>query len=468
MIVIGIDQYIIQPKFLDDPTRDKMAPRTTTSLRRDGPPPLPPSVPRSNVQQQSLSSIQRPTIIVPSKDGVNNNYYETLMKESNRLHDLGIDLYYGNTSPTPNTTSSSGSTIYSTSTSTSTTHPKVDHALSALYHAVHIREAMVGKFHPDTALSYSRIASILYEYQQQKSCTATTTTTTPVVIAALEAGRRELRITHELLKCNKNSTIAEIDEHKDGWIVQRLTWFQQVLENCGDSIDTSNNEWSSSSSSGGGATTTTASQQRRKKYCSQLLQSIAMEQLGDQYVTIQQWEVAITHYNNALTLESNSLGKNIVDSADIHMKIADCAIQIQDYDTAMDELLTAERKFRQAFPPLVASSSSSTTTTLLSSSSSSATTTLSSRQYQYHDHRTVGDVYSKIGKVLVLQHQFDDALAMHAKAYTIYEATYGKTHQRTKDVIADMKVVTVREMEHLRYYALKNNQSSIIEQNKRG
>lgn len=305
-------------------------------------------------------------MILPSKDNV--EYYHAMVKKANRLHDLGIDLCYG------------------------TSDDRCDDALQSLYCAAHIREAILGKFHPDTALSYSRIASIQDEYRHNS-------------VMALAAGRRELRISQELLKGDRNS-IAEVDETRESWMVARLQWFEQVL----DSIDV-----------------TELGTTQKKRYCSQLLQSIAMEQLGDQHVTIQEWVVAVTHYNNALTLESNAYGRNIVDAAEIHIKISDCLIRIKDYDGAMDELINAEKKYRQAFP-------SST---------------------EHYDHRTVGDVYRKMAALLLLQRKFDDALAKYAKAYTILEDTYGTTHHRPRDVLADLKLVTVREMEQIRHDSLK-------------
>jgi tetratricopeptide (TPR) repeat protein len=307
---------------------------------------------------------------LPSKDSA--EYFHAKVKEADRLHDLGIDLCYAS--------------------------DRHEEALQALYLAVDLREALLGKFHPDTALSYSRIASIQHEYRHNS-------------YEALVAGRRELRISQDLLKGEGRSSIAEVDETKEPWMVVRLEWFEQVLENVGE-----------------------LSGNQKKRYCSQLLQSIAMEQLGDQHASIKEWELAVTHYNNALTVESNTYGRNVIDAAELHVKTAECLIRMKDYEGALDELTNAERKYRQAFSLDAGAMGGGCTP----------------QHHHCHPHRAVGDVYRKMAALSLLQNNFDDALASYAKAYAIFEDTYGTTHQRSRDVLADIKLVTVREMEQIR------------------
>lgn len=301
-----------------------------------------------------VTATAQSTLALPSMDSI--DYYNARVNDADRLHDLGIDLCYA--------------------------RDQHKEALEALYRAAELREGLLGKTHPDTALSYSRIASIQTEYGRNAH-------------DALVAARRELRISQQLLKGSRNS-IAEVDETTESWMAVRLAWFETVL-------------------SGVGA----LSRDQKKKYCSQLLQSIAMEQLGDEHAAVHEWELAITHYNNALTVESNSYGRNIIDAADLHVKAADCLLQMNDYEGSIDELANAEKKYRRAF----------------------SSNTL---------HRTIGEVYCKMAEASLAQKNFDDALARYAKAYTIFEETFGTRHQKSRDILADIKLVTVREMEQIR------------------
>ena len=305
-----------------------------------------------------VTATVHPTLQLPPKDSV--DYYRAKVDEADRLHDQGIDLCYA--------------------------RDQYEEALEALYLAAELREALLGKFHPDTALSYSRIASIQHEYRQN-AC------------EALVVARRELRISQHLLK-GENCSIAEMDEATESWMAIRLAWFETVLSG----VDT-------------------MSREQKKRYCSQLLQSIAMEQLGDQHAAVHEWELAITHYNNALAVESNAYGRNIIDAADLHVKTADCLLQMKDYEGSIDELVNAEKKYRKAF-----------STNIM--------------------HGKIGDVYRKMAAASLSQKNFDNALAGYAKAYAIFEETFGTRHQRSRDVLADIKLVTVREMEQIRDFEM--------------
>ena len=64
--------------------------------------------------------------------------------------------------------------------------------------------------------------------------------------------------------------------------------------------------------------------------------------------------------------------------------------------------------------------------------------------------RVLGQLYQSRGEIFLKQQKFDDALGSFAKAYNVFEETLGKHHALTTDVLADIRLVTVKEMEELR------------------
>jgi hypothetical protein len=317
-----------------------------------------------------------------------NVFFASQIKEAEELHDRGIDLCY--------------------------VHRDFDTALEVLYMAAHLRESLLGKFHADTALSYFRIASVLSEYKGNYH-------------DGLKMARRELRLSHRLLaeiNSNSSSSSSSTDENdksylvtskemrQQKWLMERLSCFKAVLMNVQD-----------------------ISGEEKSTYCKQLLRSIAMEQLGDRCVQAQDWEKALTHYNNAMALECSAYARNLLDTADLHIKMADCLTGMKDPEAAVDELKQAAKKYRQV---------------LAMDLGRNPKDDKSKNQRSVFPHTTMGDIHSKIAGIYLSQKKFDDALGEFAKAYSTYEECLGKSHSKSFDALADMKVVTVREMEFLR------------------
>lgn len=316
-----------------------------------------------------------------------NKFFANRVKEAEQLHDRGIDLCY----------------VY------------LDHdrALEVLYTAAHLRESLLGKFHADTALSYFRIASILSGYKNNYQ-------------DGLKMARRELRLSHRLLAevvTPKGGDGNEIDDNinlvtskemrQQPWLMERSSCFKAVLLNVHDDI----------------------SGEEKTKYYHNLLRSVALEQKGDACVASKEWETALTHYNSAMALECSAYARNLLDTADLQIKMADCLTKMNDPESAIEELKQAARKYRQ----------------VLSVDLGRSQTTLKSEdQHFVFPHSTLGDIHSRVGAIYLSQKKFDDALGEFATAFSTYEQSLGKAHRKSVEAIYDMKAVTVREMEYLR------------------
>ena len=81
-----------------------------------------------------------------------------------------------------------------------------------------------------------------------------------------------------------------------------------------------------------------------------------------------------------MTLESASFGKNLSDMADLSVKVGDCWFEMKRYESAMEEYIIAESRYKTLFG---------------------------------ERHTTVANVLSKMASVHVKQHQYDDALSKY-------------------------------------------------------
>jgi tetratricopeptide (TPR) repeat protein len=306
-----------------------------------------------------------------------NEFYANQLKEAEILHDRGIDFCY--------------------------VYHDYDKALDVLYKAAHLRESLLGKYHADTALSYFRIASILSEYKCNYH-------------DALRMARRELRISHRLLAdvkqtnaLDKNDLITSKHMREQSWLVERLSCFKAVLLNVHD-----------------------MKREEKNKYRQNLLRAIALEQLGDAHLASKDWEKALTHYNNAMALECNAYARNLLDTADLQIKMSVCLVGMNDAESALDELNHAARKYRQA---------------LWSDLERNSTATRGEDQQSLFPHSVIGDIHSQIAAIYLSIKKFDDALGEYARAFSMFEMCLGKPHPKSVQAISDMKVVTVEEME---------------------
>ncbi|KAG7374084.1 expressed tetratricopeptide repeat protein [Nitzschia inconspicua] len=317
---------------------------------------------------------------IEDTDESSNEYFMNQVREADQFHDRGIDLCY----------------VYND-------HNK---ALEVLYTAAYLRESLLGKFHADTALSYFRIASILSEYKRNYH-------------DGLKMARRELRLSHRLLaetKLNsqkdKSHLITSKEMRQKQWLTERMSCFKAVLMNVHD-----------------------ISGEEKSKYCNRLLRSIAWEQKGDACATSNDWETALTYYNNAMALECSAYARNLLDTADLQIKMAECLTAMNDLEAAIDELKQAARKYRHV---------------LSVDLGRHQTASKGEDRRSLFPHSTIGDIHTKIAGILLSQHKFDDALGEFAKAFSTYEECLGKTHSKSMKALAAMKVVTVREMEFVR------------------
>jgi tetratricopeptide (TPR) repeat protein len=305
-----------------------------------------------------------------------NEHFRSRLEKANQLHDRGIDLCY--------------------------VYRDYNSSLKALQQALYLRESTNGKFHHDTALSYFRIASVLCEGKG-------------MFREGLKMARRELRISHGIEmgydKNTQDTLITSKAMRHQKWLIDRLCWFANALDSVPD-----------------------LSSDKKNEFCQQLLESIAMEQLGDSFLAHKNWEKAMTHYNSAFALECNAFVHHTLDAADLQVKIAECLVYLGDPEAAVEELKQSLRKHQQHRQK---TDLDGTERGLVDGPSLS--------------HSFIGEICSKIGFIYLSQKRFDEALGEHAKAYSIFEECLGKNHPRSKEVLADMKVVAVREMEYLRH-----------------
>lgn len=286
------------------------------------------------------------------------SFFEQQVQAAQECHDRGLDLCYA--------------------------YPKnVDRALAELDEAIRMRESLLGKFHNDTALSYFRKASILREDKKD-------------FFSALVVARRELRIAHKLLGGGKSELSILQANGKKKWLTERIQWIQEVL----------------------------LQHQRQMteadiaKYISQLLQILEYERIGDIHFARKEWDLAISQYDCALTMESSAYARNILEMADIQIKIGDCYAGMEEYDTAMEEYKNAQTKYRDQLGSSL--------------------------------HALSGHLLNKTAALFLKQKDFDAALGAYAKSYAIYEQVLGKQHELSVEALQDIRLVTVKEMEELR------------------
>ncbi|KAL3905360.1 MAG: hypothetical protein SGILL_009708 [Bacillariaceae sp.] len=186
--------------------------------------------------------------------------------------------------------------------------------------------------------------------------------------------------------------------------------------------------------------------EKRNEFCQHLLESIAMEQLGDYALTSFNYEKAMTHYNNALALECNAIAYHALDTADLQVKIAECMFRIGDVDSSMEELRHAARKYEQHILLCNNSIINDGVSGTVEGSKTPATCTLGSPTA----HSFIGEIHSKTAAIYLTEKKYEEALGEYAKASFMFQECLGKSHSRSREALADMKVVTVTEMEHLR------------------
>ena len=180
-----------------------------------------------------------------------------------------------------------------------------------------MRESILGKYNNDTALSYFRLLSILYEYLSEFQ-------------EALMIARRELRISQLVLAIPLPGSSGEklSTSKTSGVLASRITWISKVFQQIKD----------------GGST-----KSQIKEYCSKLLRSIEQERVGDVFFAQQDYEVAITKYDFALALESSAFARNLLDMADLNIKIGDCWFEMEHYEQAMEEYEIAQSRYNEIF-----------------------------------------------------------------------------------------------------------------------
>ena len=250
-------------------------------------------------------------------------------------------------------------------------------ALTELREAILLRESLLGKYHNDTALSYFRIICVLSERLQEWE-------------DALILARREFRMSSQLLGSVKQSLMLS----SDPWISERVGWFKDIMKRSQlmDRADAEN-------------------------YCSQLIKSVEYERLGDILLGKGKWEAALKEYTCALALESSAFARNPLDIADLHVKIGNCMVALNDVDPAMQEYDTAIFKYDNEFGP---------------------------------ENTYSAKILRTRATILLRKKKYDRALATYANAYTLYQAIFGFEHELAKEALADIKLVTVKEMEDLR------------------
>lgn len=188
-------------------------------------------------------------------------------------------------------------------------HSEQDKAITEIRKAVILREALFGKYHNDTALSYFRLGSILIEETKD-------------YVEALVVSRREFRISQNLHGGEGTYTI----DNNEGWLVERKEWMTTAFLKA-----------------------TNKSKENAENYWSQLLQSITLESLGDSHFKAREWELAVTQYNCSLAIETAAYGRNRLDMADLQVKIGDCLRKIEDFPAALEEYKNAEAIYKDEF-----------------------------------------------------------------------------------------------------------------------
>ncbi len=263
-------------------------------------------------------------------------------------------------------------------------YPKnVERAIEELDNAIRLRESLLGKFHNDTALSYFRKACILREDKKD-------------FFSSLVVARRELRIAKQLLGGGKSYVPTMKHDVGKKWLSERIQWIEDVLFQHQRQM----------------------TEKDVAKYISQLFQILEYERLGDQHFAQEEWDLAMSQYDCALTMESSAYARSILEMADIQIKIGDCYAGMKDFDAAMEEYNNAQRKYQDQLGPSL--------------------------------HAISGHLLNKCASIFLKQKKFDAALGAYAKAYSIYEQVLGKQHDLSVEALQDIRLVTVKEMEELR------------------
>lgn len=214
--------------------------------------------------------------------------YDAREREAERLHDRAIDYCY-------------------------VLHD-YDKAVEEIKKAIALRESVLGKYNNDTALSYFRLSSILYECKKELQ-------------EALTVARREIRISQLILETPlPGSHDMPRGSKSEELLADRIRRISNIFREIKG-----------------------ASKPEIVEYCSHLVKSIEHERIGDVFFAEQDYETAITKYNFALTLESSSFGKNLSDMADLSVKVGDCWFEMGHYESATEEYLIAESRYKTLF-----------------------------------------------------------------------------------------------------------------------
>ena len=189
-------------------------------------------------------------------------------------------------------------------------HPQnIDRALEELDNAIQLREAIFGKFHNDTGLSYFRKADLLREKKEYAQ--------------ALVVARRELRITHRLLGGHNSETPVVGVDSDQWWLLERIQWIEEVLHKQQQDI----------------------AEHEVKVYSSALRKAMECERLGDLYFAAGDYDLALGEYDSALGIEASARAHNPIEVADLHVKIGDCFALMKEYDAAHQEYDNAQRRY---------------------------------------------------------------------------------------------------------------------------
>ena len=119
----------------------------------------------------------------------------------------------------------------------------------------------------------------------------------------------------------------------------------------------------------------------------------------------------------ALAIEGAAQPRNELDVADLQVKLGDCMVEVHDFDGATAEFQAARAKYSAAFGDF---------------------------------HGGVARIQVKAGNAYMQNRMYDAALASFAKAYSSFEKTHGEHCDISRDVLQDIRLVTVKEMEYLR------------------
>ena len=161
--------------------------------------------------------------------------YDAREREAERLHDRAIDYCY-------------------------VLHD-YDKAVEEIKKAIALRESVLGKYNNDTALSYFRLSSVLYEHKKEFQ-------------EALTVARREIRISHLILETPLPGS-NDLPSKSEGLLADRIRRISNIFREI-----------------------KAASKSETIEYCSRLMKSIENERIGDVFFAEEDYETAITKYDD--------------------------------------------------------------------------------------------------------------------------------------------------------------------------